>query len=78
MLYSYLIDFFINILCLDGKDQATRFDIKFIETSAIMKHNLDELLVGVTKQMLLRKKNSQVCGNKELCLKAQVNQSLIL
>ena len=78
MLYSYLIDFFINILCLDGKDQATRFNIKFIETSAISKHNMDELLVGLTKQMLLRKKQSLVQGNKEHIRQTKVNHSLIL
>ena len=65
--------FVIDILCFDGKDQATRFDMKFIETSAIMKHNMDELLVGVTKQMLLRKKQSQVCGNEEQCILKKVN-----
>ena len=70
---------FINILCLEGKDQATRFDIKFIETSAIKKHNMDELLVGVTKQMLLRKKQSLVHGDKEPGQghQTKVNQSLI-
>jgi hypothetical protein len=76
MLCSYLIDFVTNILCLDGKDQANRFDIKFIETSAIKKHNMDELLVGVTKQMLLRKKQSLVHGNKEPGRQTKVNKSL--
>ena len=30
-------------------------DAKFIETSSALKHDVDKLLVGVTKQMLLRK-----------------------
>ena len=58
----------------EGKDLATSFDAKFIETSAGikrrtskqqkmchlnillagLKHNVDELLVGVLKQILLR------------------------
>ena len=44
-----------NFLNIDGKDQATVFDAKFLETSSALKHNVDELLVGTTKQMLLRK-----------------------
>ena len=43
------------VIHLDGKDQATELDAKFIETSSALKHNVDELLVGVVKQMLLRK-----------------------
>ena len=78
MLCSYLLDYVTNILCLDGKDQATRFDIKFIETSAIMKHNMDELLFGVTNQMLLRKKQSLEHGNKEPGRQTKVNKSLIV
>jgi len=38
----------------EGKDLASSFDAKFIETSAGLKHNVDELLVGVLKQILLR------------------------
>ena len=40
---------------MDGKGQSTAFDAKFIETSSALKLNVDELLVGVTKQMLMRK-----------------------
>ena len=43
-----------------------------------MKHNMDELLVGLTKQMLLRKKQSLVHGNKEHIRQTKVNHSLIL
>ena len=39
---------------LDGKDMAMAFDSKFIDTSCVLKHNVDELLVGLTKQILLR------------------------
>ena len=47
---------YITILIqIEGKDQATALDSKFIETSSALKHNVDELLVGVTKQMFLRK-----------------------
>ena len=33
---------------------AMAFDSKFIDTSCVLKHNVDELLVGLTKQILLR------------------------
>ena len=33
---------------------AMAFDCKFIETSSVLKHNVDELLVGMTKQIILR------------------------
>ena len=38
----------------EGKDLASSFDCKFIETSVGLNHNVDELLVGVLKQILLR------------------------
>ena len=33
---------------------AMAFDYKFIDTSCVLKHNVDELLVGMAKQILLR------------------------
>ena len=38
----------------EGKQLAHCYDAKFIETSAGLEHNVDELLVGVLKQILLR------------------------
>ena len=38
----------------EGKELAISYDAKFIETSAGLQHNVDELLVGVLKQILLR------------------------
>lgn len=37
-----------------GKSLATSFDCKYIETSSGMQHNVDELLVGILKQIRLR------------------------
>ena len=51
---SNIYDFFA-----DGKTKATSFDAKYIETSCVLKHNVDELLVGVTKQILLRKQKTE-------------------
>eukprot|EP00090_Calanus_glacialis_P024886 TRINITY_DN38619_c0_g1_i2.p1 TRINITY_DN38619_c0_g1~~TRINITY_DN38619_c0_g1_i2.p1 ORF type:complete len:639 (+),score=153.67 TRINITY_DN38619_c0_g1_i2:48-1964(+) len=41
----------------EGKDLASSFDCKFIETSVGLNHNVDELLVGVLKQILLRQED---------------------
>ena len=41
-------------LHLDGKQLAMAHDCKFIETSSGIQHNVDELLVGVLKQIRLR------------------------
>ncbi|ODM93003.1 GTP-binding protein RAD [Orchesella cincta] len=38
----------------EGKQLATNHDSKFIETSSGIQHNVDELLVGVLKQIRLR------------------------
>ena len=49
---------------MDGKGQSTAFDAKFIETSSALKLNVDELLVGVTKQIFLRKEQEN--GKKDV------------
>ncbi|XP_065561823.1 GTP-binding protein RAD-like isoform X2 [Artemia franciscana] len=38
----------------EGKSLASSFDTKFIETSSGIQHNVDELLVGVLKQIRLK------------------------
>ena len=43
----------------DGRCLATRQGVKFVETSAVGGQNVDELLVGVTKQLLLRKQQDR-------------------
>ena len=43
----------------EGKELAHCYDAKFIETSAGIEHNVDELLVGVLKQILLRQDTEQ-------------------
>ena len=56
---TYHHDFYIYGFFVDGKTKATSFDAKYIETSCVLKHNVDELLVGVTKQILLRKQKTE-------------------
>ena len=38
----------------EGCELASSYDCKFIETSVGLNHHVDELLVGVLKQILLR------------------------
>ena len=47
------------VIIAEGKKLATSFGAKFIETSAGLQHNVDELLVGVLKQIRLRQAKSQ-------------------
>lgn len=43
------------LLCVPvGKQMATRYDCKFIETSVIISYNVDELLVGILTQIRLK------------------------
>ena len=39
-------------ICLEGKVAASSYDAKYVETSCVLKHHVDELLVGVTMQIL--------------------------
>jgi len=49
----------------DGKQVAQRHNIKYIETSPGINHNVDELLVGVVTQLKLRKNAASEKTNKD-------------
>lgn len=52
----------------DGKALAVSRDCKFIETSSGIQHNVDELLVGILKQIRLREsrdKKRATCSKKD-------------
>ena len=38
----------------EGRAAADSFDCKYIETSAALNHRIDELLVGIHKQIMLK------------------------
>ena len=61
----------------EGKESAKSYDAKYIETSCVLKHNVDELLVGVTKQILLRKKESSMGSNSRAGTQSRVKIILI-
>ena len=54
---------FISYICLfvfpEGKSIAYSYECKFIETSAAINHNVDELLVGVVSQIKLKTKQKE-------------------
>lgn len=51
----------------DGKALAVSRDCKFIETSSGIQHNVDELLVGILKQIRLRENRDRKLREKERC-----------
>lgn len=42
----------LHLLSAEGKQLAASRDVKFIETSSGIQHNVDELLVGILKQVI--------------------------
>ena len=55
---------FIKWFFLEGRKLALSFEAKFIETSAGIQHNVDELLVGVLKQVRLRGEQASMSTSK--------------
>ncbi|XP_068990142.1 uncharacterized protein [Neodiprion pinetum] len=43
----------------EGRSMATSYDCKFIETSVVINHNVDELLVGLLSQIRLKLENPE-------------------
>ena len=41
----------MSLIFTEGKQLAASRDVKFIETSSGIQHNVDELLVGILKQV---------------------------
>ncbi|XP_073847375.1 rad, Gem/Kir family member 2 isoform X1 [Musca autumnalis] len=50
----------------DGKTLAASRDAKFIETSSGIQHNVDELLVGVLKQMRLKESREKKANSSKM------------
>ncbi|EDV98167.1 uncharacterized protein LOC6568836 isoform X2 [Drosophila grimshawi] len=50
----------------EGKTLAASRDAKFIETSSGIQHNVDELLVGILKQMRLKEKREQKATSSKM------------
>eukprot|EP00914_Ancora_sagittata_P022888 GHVO01045410.1.p1 GENE.GHVO01045410.1~~GHVO01045410.1.p1 ORF type:complete len:116 (+),score=9.70 GHVO01045410.1:313-660(+) len=44
------------VIFTDGKTMATRYDVKYIEVSAVLNHKVDDLLAGVLKQIRLKER----------------------
>ena len=50
---------FLRYSVLDGRTTADKYGCKYIETSAALNHRVDDLLVGILKQILLKTSGSQ-------------------
>jgi len=47
------------MLCVEGVRLATKRHCKFVEISALLDHKVDELLVGIVRQIRLRQTRDQ-------------------
>lgn len=54
----------------EGKALAQSRDVKFIETSSGIQHNVDELLVGVLKQVRLKETRDKKAANSASKMKS--------
>ncbi|KAK3085633.1 hypothetical protein FSP39_006457, partial [Pinctada imbricata] len=54
-----------NISLEEAKSVATTYDCKFIETSTVLNHNVDQLLVGILTQIRLKEKQRERKGKIE-------------
>lgn len=61
-MFSFLLFFFFT----EGKALAVARDCKFIETSSGIQHNVDELLVGILKQIRLRETREKKMNKSSL------------
>ncbi|CAM1298492.1 Uncharacterised protein g2139 [Pycnogonum litorale] len=48
----------------EGKDRACQLNVKYIETSAAINHNVDELLVGILTQIRLKIRAEGISGQR--------------
>lgn len=49
----------LPVIFTEAKPVAVQYDCKFIETSTVLNINIDELLVGVLKQIRLKHKKDE-------------------
>lgn len=54
-------------MCLfaDGRNLATKRRCKFIEVSALLDHKVDDLLVGIIRQIRIKKKLAEQCEDRD-------------
>lgn len=79
MLSSPNFSLFRSLSPAEGKALAQSRDVKFIETSSGIQHNVDELLVGVLKQVRLketRDKKAAISATKMLNSRTHISLHL--
>lgn len=48
------MNYYHYMYLIEGKQLAASREVKFIETSSGIQHNVDELLVGILKQVMFK------------------------
>ncbi|XP_068171307.1 GTP-binding protein REM 1 isoform X2 [Antennarius striatus] len=62
-------------VAVEGRACAVMFDCKFIETSASLQHNVDELFEGVVRQIRLRRDNGDAIKHRRSIYKRKESLS---
>lgn len=52
-------NFLIGLFYVDAQKIADKFRCKYIETSVVLNHNIDELLVGVVRKVIQRREGGK-------------------
>lgn len=55
----FLTNFLIDLFYVDAQKIADKFRCKYIETSVVLNHNIDELLVGVVRKVIQRREGGK-------------------
>lgn len=55
----FLTNFLIGLFYVDAQKIADKFRCKYIETSVVLNHNIDELLVGVVRKVIQRREGGK-------------------
>ena len=65
-----MISIYRFLFCFsEGKDAAKEFECKYTEVSALLNHKVDELLVGILRQIRLKSKRKKKHSCKVGCAK---------
>lgn len=75
MLYSQSVTNLYYFFLSEGKSLASSLNCKFIETSSGLQHNVDELLVGILKQIRLRENRDKKAQRRQGSTKSKKNKA---
>ncbi|XP_074644733.1 uncharacterized protein LOC141901419 isoform X1 [Tubulanus polymorphus] len=61
----------------EGKETAVKYNCKFIETSAVLNHQIDDLLVGILKQIRLAPKREELKQKKRASRRSKRKENCV-